>query len=200
MSFPHNPKELLFITVSYVDIPVSFFVQSAIQHLFGFFIFVILKDNNLSNSNPVGFTASGFIQAPCRNKSSLITYVESAFSFQSVLDVISKELDRLQHAHIFSCHYLLPISLKTSMRATHHVASVGQWKNNRVAILLHEGQTMHCNHFRMQGFYCPFHFSLILWLKVWHVEDQILAEMMSISPNIMVIVCNVTSVNRKTVN
>ena len=55
----------------------------------------------------------------------------------------------LSHARIFGRHYSLPVSLKTSTRATHHVASVDRWKNRRVAILLHEVQTIHCNHFRM---------------------------------------------------
>ena len=109
-------------------------------------------------------------------------------SSKNVLDVISKELNQLQlilsHAHIFSCHYSLPVSLKTSTHAAHHVTSVDRWKNSRVAILLLEAQTIHCNHFRMWSFYSPFHFPLIFWLKVWHVQDRILAEMVWISPNI----------------
>ena len=48
----------------------------------------------------------------------------------------------------------------------------------------HKAQALHCNHFRMLSFYSPFHFPLILWLNVWHVLDRILAEMVSISPNI----------------
>ena len=73
----------------------------------------------------------------------------------------------------------------------------------RVAILPHEAQAIHCNHFRMKSFYSLFHFPLILWLNVymWYVLDRILAEMVSISPNInTAIVHHVASVDRKTVN
>ena len=105
------------------------------------------------------------------------------------------------HARIFGRHYSLPVSLKTSTRATHHVLSIDRLKNSRVAILLHETQAIHCNHFRMQNFYSSFHFPLILWLKVWHVHDRILAEMVSISPNIYTAIAHhVASVDRKTVN
>ena len=85
-------------------------------------------------------------------------------------------------------------------RATHDVMSVDRLKNSRVAILLHEAQAIHCNHFRMKSFYSPFHFPLILWLKVWHVCDRILAEMVLISPNIMAITHHVAWVDRNTVN
>ena len=67
--------------------------------------------------------------------------------------------------------------------------------------LRHEAQAIHCNHFRMKSFYSPFHFPLILWLNVWHVPDRILAEMVSISPNIYTAIAHhVASVDRKTVN
>ena len=79
--------------------------------------------------------------------------------------------------------------------------SIDQLKNSRVAILLHEAQAIHCNHFRMKSFYSPFHFPLILWLNVWHVHDRILAEMVSISPNIYTAIAHhVASVDRKAVN
>ena len=78
--------------------------------------------------------------------------------------------------------------------------SIDQLKNSRVAILLHEAQAIHCNHFRMKSFYSPFHFPLILWLKVWHVRDRNLAEMVSISPNITAITHHNAWVNQKTVN
>ena len=72
---------------------------------------------------------------------------------------------------------------------------------SRVTILLHEAQAIHCNHFKMYSFYSPFHFLLILWLKVWHVHDRTLAEMLSISPNIYTAIAHhVASVDRKTVN
>ena len=50
--------------------------------------------------------------------------------------------------------------------------SIDQLKNSRVAILLHEAQAIHCNHFRMKSSYSPFHFPVILWLKMWHVHDR----------------------------
>ena len=52
--------------------------------------------------------------------------------------------------------------------------------------------------------YSPFHFSLKFGLKLWHVHDQILAEMVLISPKITATMHNIThhvaSVDRKTVN
>ena len=50
-------------------------------------------------------------------------------------------------------------------------------------------------------FFSPFHFPLILCLNVWHVLDRILAEMVSISPNIYTAITHhVASVDQKTVN
>ena len=49
--------------------------------------------------------------------------------------------------------------------------------------------------------YFPFHFPLILLLKVWHVDDRGHAEMVSISPNITAIIArHVASVDWKIVN
>ena len=95
------------------------------------------------------------------------------------------------HARIFGRHYSLPVSLKTSTSATHHVvhcvSRLIEEQQSGNFILLHEAQSIHCNHFRMQSFCSPFHFPLIVWLKVCHVRDRILAEMVSISPNITAI-------------
>ena len=128
--------------------------------------------------------------------------------FQKPSAAISKELDRLQlvlsHARIFGRHYWLPVFLKPSTRATHHATKITLRqsidRSEELQFLPHEAQAIHCNHL-MKSFYSPFHFPLILWLYVWHVLDRILAEMVSISPNIYTAIAHhVASVDRKTVN
>ena len=117
------------------------------------------------------------------------------------MDVISKELDRLQlvlsHARVFGCHYSLPVSLKTSTRATHHVAIVDRSVEREFCLTKHKLYIVTILKCRV---FILFSFSL-LWLKVWHVHDRILAEMLSISPNIYTAIAHhVASVDRKTVN